>query len=274
MQMSISQTFDLMIVAAGNGTRMGDVTLPKILTKINGYPNLWNTLDKWRTVPGRGKTYIVVNNRNGHLIEASIEAYFNQLEDKLVNSDFIKTERDQIKITTIESGRGDGHAVMVAAHPLPLSKFFFVVWGDAYFTSWNIFSDCIDEFRRNDEKGYIMYIPVVNEKNPYVTFIVDDKMECVAADFSKRGENHPSGFHDQCVFFCNRARICELLNVMHNAYFKNGRYVTDSGELTFLYLVHFLHNLHNPAKALVTDSPVLSYNTMGEVKEIEKSLLE
>lgn len=274
--MTAQQTFDLMIVAAGNGTRMGDVTLPKILTKINGYPNLWNTLDKWMVVPGRGKTYIVANNRNSHLIEIYVNDYFIQLKEKqkhLSDNDIAK-EKELIQIVKIESGRGDGHAVMTAAHPLPLSKFFFVVWGDAYFTSWNIFTDCIDEYHRNDSKGYFMYIPVINEKNPYVTFIVDEKMECVAADFSKRGENHPSGFHDQCVFFCNRARICELLNVMHNVYFKNGRYVTDSGELTFLYLVHLLHNLHNPAKALVTDSPVLSYNTTGEVKEIEKSLLE
>lgn len=273
--MSSKQTFDLMIVAAGNGTRMGDATLPKILTKINGYPNLWNTLDKWRSIPGKGKTYIVVNNRNGDWIEHSIKEYFLHLQQKNqhLTNDFLTEEKNNIEIVKIESGRGDGHAVMEAARHLPLSSFFFIVWGDAYFTSWNIFTDCIDEYRRRKDMDYPMYVPVINEKNPYVTFIVDEKMECIAADFSKRGENHPSGFHDQCVFLCKRSTICELLSVMHNTYLKNGRYVTDSGELTFLYLIHFLHNVSNPAKAIITDSPVLSYNTVGEVKAIEKALL-
>ena len=156
--MSDSQTFDLMIVAAGNGTRMGDTNIPKILTKINGYPNLWNTLDKWRMVPSRGKTYLVVNNRNGHLIEQSINDYFKHVEKSYpFLSHSIVEDREHIKIIKIESGLGDGHAVLTALHPLPISNFFFVVWGDAYFTSWNIFEDCIDEYRRKNQEGYSMY---------------------------------------------------------------------------------------------------------------------
>ena len=264
-------TYDIMIVAAGNGSRMGADSLPKVLISIDGRPNLWNTFDKLTEIEESiGNIYLVVSNRNSKIIQQYVDDYKADLKYftkkiKIIN---------RVQLVEIESGQGDGHAVMKAAYHLPLSSFFFVVWGDAYFTSSNIFSDCINEYIRHEGMGYAMYIPVINEKNPYVTFIVDERMECVAADFSKRGENHPSGFHDQCVFLCKRSTVCELLSVMHNAYLKNSRYVTDSGELTFLYLVHFLHNVSNPAKALVTESPVLSYNTMGEVKQIEESLSE
>jgi hypothetical protein len=151
------------------------------------------------------------------------------------------------------------------------------MWGDAYLTSHEIFNDCVMEKQRPNNALVSMFIPVVNEKEPYVTFIVDKDMNCLAADFSKRGEHHPTGFHDQCIFLCNTQIILQALNTLEKAYFKNGRYVTDSGELTFLYLVHYLYNNgilddSRCAKAIITDSPVLSYNTAGEVKDIEQIL--
>lgn len=266
--MQTSQTFDIMIVAAGNGTRMGDYSLPKILTKINGKSNLHNTFDRLKEAKNIGHIYIIVNKRNHEAINASVNEYVSHYTHPLI---------DAVSIIEIESGRGDGHAVIEASEKIGhlgkiISSMFFVMWGDAYLTSGEIFNDCTDILENN--KNVSMIIPVINERNPYVTFIVDKNMECLGADFSKRGENHPSGFHDQCIFLCNRRTTIELLKVMHNAYLKNGRYVTDSGELTFLYLVHFLYNVSDPAKAIITDSPVLSYNTMGEVKEIEKILLQ
>ena len=258
--------FDIMIVAAGNGTRMGENSLPKILTKINGKSNLHNTFDKLTEAKNIGHIYIVVNKRNHAKINESINEYISYYAHPLM---------DSVSIIEIESGRGDGHAVLKAAEKIEkLSPWFFVLWGDAYLTSGEIFNDCVLEKSQNHFNQPIpMYIPVINEKDPYVTFLVDKDMNCLSADFSKRGEHHPTGFHDQCLFFCDKQKILSSLNVLEQAFFKNGRYVTDSGELTFLYLVHYLYNSNAcGAKAIITDSPVLSYNTLGEVKEIEKIL--
>lgn len=268
--MSITQTFDLMIVAAGNGTRMGSDALPKILIEINGKANLHNTIEKASSCPKIGNIYIIVNKRNKTVIVESVKEIVSYYGHPLM---------DRIFEIEIESGRGDGHAVLEAYRTITktkrikkFSESFFVMWGDAYLTSNNIFVDCVQEYEKDKTRS--MFIPVVNEKDPYVTFVVDKNMNCIGADFSKRGEKHPTGFHDQCVFLCNTKNIIDGLSTLDSAYLKNGRYVTDSGELTFLYLVHYFYNIENAAKALITDSPVLSYNTMGEVKEIEKSLLE
>jgi bifunctional N-acetylglucosamine-1-phosphate-uridyltransferase/glucosamine-1-phosphate-acetyltransferase GlmU-like protein len=256
--------FDMIIVAAGNGTRMGENSIPKVLTRINGKINLLNTLEKILEFDQRTKLvnriFIVTNSRNYDAISTCRN---NFLE---VNKIFT-----EINIISISSGRGDGHAVLESLKYIKQQmSSSFIIWGDAYLTSSNIFDDCIQE--EDNNSNYSMIIPVINEKNPYVTFIVDKSMNCVSADFSKRGEQHPSGFHDQCVFLCNNDTIKTGLAILENAFFKNGRYVTDSGELTFLYLVHYFYNCNIPAKAIITDSPVLSYNTLGEVKEIEKIL--
>jgi bifunctional N-acetylglucosamine-1-phosphate-uridyltransferase/glucosamine-1-phosphate-acetyltransferase GlmU-like protein len=263
------EMFDVMIVAAGNGTRMGQTNVPKILTEVNGKPNLWNTLDKFVGCPV-GRIYIVVNHRNYEAINKSINEYINK------DGGYVSSLVDAIKIIQIQSGRGDGHAVLEAYKRLKThTQWMFIMWGDAFITSSDIFNDCVREYSVRFNEGVSlpsMFIPVINEVNPYVTFIVSQHMECISADFSKRGEQHPSGFHDQCIFFCDMKVVIPHLETLENAYFKNGRYITDSGELTFLYLVHYLCNIGNSARAIITDSPVLSYNTQGEVKEIEKTL--
>jgi NDP-sugar pyrophosphorylase family protein len=269
----MNNKFDVFIVAAGKGSRMNSDT-PKILTEINGVPNLWNTFEKliksWKFI---NRVFIVVNSRNKDEIINSSNHFWNvkgqfkaQLDGILPSCQFIE----------IESGRGDGHAILEAINQIDdeITDDIFIMWGDAYLTSEQIFLDCINAKRiTEDNKDYIpMYVPVINEKNPYVTFVVDKDMRCIGADFSKRGECHPSGFHDQCVFFGNTQVFLTALKIMNHAFLKNGRYVTDSGELTFLYIIHYLWNNMQPAKAIITDSPVLSYNTQGEVKDIERIL--
>lgn len=264
---------DLVIVAAGNGTRMGDKYKPKILTEINGVPNLYNTFNKIIGSEVVFKNiYIVTNKRNWDDVSRAVQTYDSK--DSLLS---------QVSVIEIESGRGDGHAILEMAKVVnDLSQQFFIMWGDAYLTSGDIFDDCLREAELIPFTPLI--IPVINEIKPYVTFLVDANMNCISADFSKHGENHPSGFHDQCVFLVNhKPHILNQLYEMEKFFFKNGRYITESGENTFLYIVHALYNtreisdcdgseFHYAAKAIITDSPVLSYNTLGEVKDIERVL--
>lgn len=251
--------YDLIIIAAGNGTRMGNIHVPKALIDINGIPNLENTLNK---IDGMFRNiYVVGNNKNIDMFDVFVGKYIhcNQFSGN-------------IKTISIDSGKGDGHAVMAAMTIIgeELADKFFVLWGDAYISHPEIFEECMKYDKTHDIKP--MLIPVVKEDNPYVTFLVDKDMRCMSVDFSKRGEKHDNGFHDQCIFLCCKTCLENSLDVLDAAYFKNGRYITDSGELTFLYLVHYFYNIEYAATAIVTDYPQFSYNTMDEVKAIETNM--
>ncbi len=259
--------FDILIVAAGNGTRMGENSLPKILTPINGIPNIQHSIEKISKCKEIGKIFIITNKRNRDIISKEVDKMIPYYGHDLI---------DAIFIIEIESGRGDGHAILEGYKLIEkkhkLTEMIFIIWGDAYLTSNNIFVDCVTEYRKTPKRP--MYVPVINEKNPYVTFIVDKEMNSIAADFSKRGENHLTGFHDQCVFLCDTKKIIGGLNALNSSYLKNGRYITESGELTFLYLIHYFYNINTLVKAFITDSPVLSFNTLSDVIELEKRLIE
>lgn len=258
--------YDLLIIAAGNGTRMGNISVPKALVNINGIPNLENTLNQ---VDGIFRNvYIVSNKQNVDKFDSFAGKYIGCHPEY----------NGKIRVVAIDSGKGDGHAVMEAMKQIQkifideLTEKFFVLWGDAYISNNCIFDECISFDKLYDVKP--MLVPVVKEENPYVTFLTDNDMKCISVDFSKRGEKHASGFHDQCIFLCCKTCLENSLDVLNAAYYKNGRYITDSGELTFLYLIHYFYNIDYAAIAIVTDCPQLSFNTPEEVKQIEEKTNE
>jgi NDP-sugar pyrophosphorylase family protein len=257
--------YDLLIIAAGNGTRMGNISIPKALININGTPNLENTLNKINGIFRR--IYVVSNKKNVDKFDLFVGNYIG------CNPKY----NSEIRVIAIDSGKGDGHAVMEAIKEIKnlkeeLTEKFFILWGDAYISNNYIFEECISFDKLYDIKP--MLVPVVKEDNPYVTFLTDNDMNCISVDFSKRGEKHLSGFHDQCIFLCCKTCLENSLDVLNAAYYKNGRYITDSGEMTFLYIIHYFYNIGFPARAIVTDYPQLSYNTQEEIKIIEEIINE
>jgi hypothetical protein len=94
-------------------------------------------------------------------------------------------------------------------------------------------------------------------------------MNCVSADFSKYGEKHPSGFHDQSVFRFRKSELWESLSNLHAAFWKNGRYITPGGELSLLHAFHFMYNTEQSLQVYETDYPTLSFNTPEEVASIQ-----
>jgi hypothetical protein len=115
-------------------------------------------------------------------------------------------------------------------------------------------------------------IPVCTEKNPYVTILTDSNMNALSADFSKLGETHLEGFHDQSIFYINNDVIYDSLQKMHEVLWKNGQYITQSKELNFLHILHYLRNINYPANCYITEYPTKSFNSIEELTKLENSL--
>jgi bifunctional N-acetylglucosamine-1-phosphate-uridyltransferase/glucosamine-1-phosphate-acetyltransferase GlmU-like protein len=253
------RSVDLYIIAAGKGTRMNS-GVPKALATIREEPCLTNTLrllsDKFRRV------FVATN----AVAQCHWGAYFRDLRSTYA-------ELTTVVNLPIDSGLGDGHATLEAVlaaertQETPLTEDIVISWGDVFFQS----ADIIDEILSRTYEGSGL-LPVVHDKNPYVSLLVDERMHCIAADFAKHGEYHPSGFHDQSVFRFKRRKLIESLSDLHRALWKSGHYLSPGGELSLLYSFHQLYNSNDPAIVYETAYPTLSFNTLSDVAAIQRMM--
>ena len=248
---------DLYIIAAGKGSRMGG-PLPKALVPINeNEPNISTILKQ--TSGKFNHRYIVIN-------ELAVDAWEQYISEH-ASTGFL----DDVSFISIASGLGDGHAVLSALSAVASeSAEIVVMWGDVFLQ----YSETIDELlsKRLSVSTAAGYIPAVMEQNPYVTLLTDSANKIVSADFSKYGENHPSGWHDQSIFYFKRNILLDALIDLNTALWKNGRYITTGGELSMLYVFHYLYNIGSAAVVFETDYPTFSFNTPEEVASIQKEI--
>jgi molybdopterin-guanine dinucleotide biosynthesis protein A len=261
--------YDLWIIAAGKGTRMGNITIPKALVEINGKSNLENTLDlvahKFRNV------FVIVSHEAEDYVNEAVHVGFNA---------------SNIKIIGIESGGGDGKAVLESFEKV--SKSFditpqaVILWGDAHLQSAEIVDEMMEKLKATATSSII--IPAILEYRPYVAINtsltasrVNDMSVALSADFIKYGEVRDEGWHDQSIFGVTWTSISTALNEMRYAALKldqdgNVKFTTQSGELTFLNIVHYLYNIGDPAYVYETKHPLMGYNTQAEVEKIKKAI--
>ncbi len=235
---------DLIIIAAGNGTRMGNISYPKCLHPVAGEINLHRTLDK-----AQGpfeNVHVVIRNGAEESFAATLKEY------------------PYIKLVPIDSGLGEGHAVLEALRQIHCSS-AIIVWGDAYIKYGEIFAELKRAYNRTAAS---CVVPVVDEFQPYVTLVTNGDMEIQYADLSKFGEHHHRGLHDQSMFAINVPTIKNALLEMHRSLWKGGRYISESKELNFLHCLHYMANTGYPAKAYITEYPTGSFNTQEEAKAI------
>jgi molybdopterin-guanine dinucleotide biosynthesis protein A len=251
---------DLYIIAAGNGSRL-NATLPKALVPIRDEPCITTTLRQ--IAPKFDKVFVVTN----VLTRLEWERYFRHLQT------VYPSIASRTYNLSIQSGLGDGHATLhglLAAERTcehAVADDVVIAWGDAFFQHAQI----IDELLAQPLRGSGLF-PVVHERSPYVSLLVDEQMRCAGVDFSKYGETHAQGLHDQSVFRFVRTRLKASLQELHNGLWKINRYVTPGGELSLLYTVHHLYNTGHPVRAYETRYPTLSFNTVEEILAIQQKI--
>jgi len=250
---------DLYIIAAGNGSRI-DVNVPKALVPIVDEPCLTTTLQQ---IGHKFRKVFVVTNATMHY---QWRAYLQDLEN---------TYPELAKLVvnlSIKSGLGDGHATLqgllaAEGNETTLSRDIVIAWGDVFFPR----AELIDELLSIICQGSGL-VPAVYKTQPYVSLVVDENMRCVSAEFSKYEESYPTGLHDQSVFRFDLLRLRKSLCELHNALWKNGRYIAPGGELSLLYSFHHLYNSGDPVYVYETDYPTLSFNTVEEVATIQHEI--
>lgn len=249
---------DLYIIAAGHGSRLGG-GVPKALVHILDEPCLTTTLK--HVVPNFRRVFVITS----VLAHNAWSTYFSGL-DRL-NPQL----RERLVHLPIEPGVGDGHSAlkgMQAAQRLHRSSLpddMVVMWGDVFLPG----QELIRELLARPCKGAGL-LPAVAKKNPYVCLRVNEEMQCICADFSKHGEHHAMGLHDQSVFRFVRPRLLENLAELHKSLWKHDRHLAPGGELSLLHCLHRLYNSGTPAHVYETAYAIRSFNTQEEVAQIRQ----
>lgn len=251
---------DLYIVAAGTGSRLGG-TVPKALIPIVSEPCLTTTLSGvWNVF----RNIFVITNVLCRDVWAEyfvgLAATRPELRERVIN-------------LPIRSGLGDGHAVLeglMAAERiggLTLAPEMVVMWGDVFLREPELIRELLS--RPTFGSGLI---PAIFERDPYVCLRVAGEQQCISADFSKHGEHHSSGLHDQSVFRFRRAALQESLLELHRGLWKHDRYIAAGGELSLLYAFHQMYNADKPAYVYETKYSTRSFNTWEDVLRIQAEI--
>ena len=225
---------DLVIVAAGKGSRMKN-SVPKALIEIAGVRNVDRTIALAK--PHFENIYAVI----------SKDAEWPEIKDA--------------HLVPIESGKGDGHAMLKFLNAVDATERVCVVWGDAVFQDNSSFVQMI----RDD--SLIGCVGVRIEENPYVN-IKTNGLKVTHAEFSKYGEISSSGNHDQSIFIFNTIVLKNALRTIHETTWKGDKYILEGGELSLLHTFHYLNNIGFPMQIVHMDKETLSYNTPGELEAI------
>lgn len=264
--------YDLWIIAAGRGTRMGNITVPKCLVEIDGKSNLENTLQLI-----------------GHKFRRLFVVVAKEMEEMVRETMFdwhVAFDVTNVEIIGIESGGGDGKAVLEAFEKVTSDGYdvthnSVILWGDAHLRSADIVDEMFLKFETTRRLPLI--IPAVLEHRPYVAINTSlesrtsNMQAAMSADFIKYGEVRDEGWHDQSIFGVEWPAIINALSTMRQVSMKrddegNVKFTTQSGELTFLNAVHYLFNVGNPAYVYETKFPLMGYNTQKEVEKIKQSI--
>jgi NDP-sugar pyrophosphorylase family protein len=139
-----------------------------------------------------------------------------------------------VELLPIFSGLGCGHAALSALERIRDYPSAIMIWGDSIQNQFEIY----DELVSRNPFGK-MYIPVVEELDPYTNFIFDHGSGIHTVEFKKRGQVSPEslGWHDLSIFYFDTGLARVLLLKLHEKYWNEERQDYDmihGRELTFL----------------------------------------
>jgi bifunctional N-acetylglucosamine-1-phosphate-uridyltransferase/glucosamine-1-phosphate-acetyltransferase GlmU-like protein len=214
-----------------------NIDYPKCLITVNNEIVLMKIIKN--IIPYANNIYICCNNY--------YKNYFIEFE-KLING------YNNIKFLYFNSidnlqkyPKGNGETIFQLLNNVDnLTNKIFIMWGDILLSDNKIFEEMYNNQYDND-----FLIPVKYEKNPYAYLIINDKNKVKKIEY-KKNININFGYHDQCIFLCNKNIIKEKLEILINKNYN---------ELNFLDVINHIDNI----SYYETNYSLKSFNTIDEL---------
>ena len=142
--------------------------------------------------------------------------------------------------------KGNGETIFQLLNSINyLTDKLFIMWGDIIISDNKIFEEMYSKQYNND-----FLIPTKYEETPYAYLIIDN--DKVTRMEYKKNINIDFGYHDQCIFLCDKNKIKHELDFLINQ---------DYDELNFLDIIPYLENI----EFYETIYPLKSFNTINEL---------
>ena len=172
--------------------------------------------------------------------------YFLEFEKKIKNNNNITF----LYFNSIDNSqlypKGNGETIYQLLNNIVLTKKIFIIWGDILISDNKIFEEMYNLQYDND-----FLIPTLYEENPYAYLVIDNQNNVKKFEYRK---NIPIqfGYHDQCVFLCDKNKLIDKLILLINE-----KYVD---EINFLDIIKDF----NKVAYYETKYVVKSFNTKNE----------
>jgi choline kinase len=232
----INEKYDFCIVVGGINKRM-NIDYPKCLIEVNNEIVLMKIINNIMCYANN--IFICGNNyyKNNFIeFEKTIKCYKNI---KFLYFNSIDNSQTYPK--------GNGETIYQVLNSISnLTDKLFIMWGDIIISNNKIFEEMYNNQYNND-----FLIPTKYEKNPYAYLIIDNNNNVNNIEYRKNIEID-YGYHDQCIFLCNKNKIKEKLEIIINQNYE---------ELNFLDIVKHLDNV----SYFETKYPLKSFNTITEI---------
>lgn len=232
----INKKYDFCIVVGGINKRM-NIDYPKCLIKVDNEIVLMNIINN--IIPYANNIFICGNNyyKNSFIeFEKTIKDY-NNIQFLYFNS--IDNSQNYPK--------GNGETIFQLLNNVSyLTDKLFIMWGDIIISNNKIFEEMYNNQYNND-----LLIPTKYEKNPYAYLIINNENKVTNIEY-KKNIDIDFGYHDQCIFLCDKNKIKEKIEILINKHYD---------EFNFLDIVKYLDNV----SYYETKYHLKSFNTINDL---------
>jgi 2-phospho-L-lactate transferase/gluconeogenesis factor (CofD/UPF0052 family)/choline kinase len=232
----LNEKYDFCIIVGGINKRM-NIDYPKCLLEVDNEIVLTKIINN--IMPFANNIFICGNNY--------YKNSFIEFEKSIKNNNKIKilyfNSVDELQTYP----KGNGETIFQLLNNISyLTDKIFIMWGDIIISDNKIFEEMYNKQYNND-----FLIPVKYEKNPYAYLIIDNKNNVKNIEY-KKNIDIEYGYHDQCIFLCDKNKIKERLDML---------IIEEYEEFNFLDIIQHLDNV----SYYETNYPLKSFNTINEL---------
>ena len=234
--------YDFCIIVGGINKRM-NIDYPKSLVVIDNQEILLKIINNIKIYANH--IYICGNNFYKEKFESFNKKY--NFDDNIKFLYFNSLDNN------LSYPKGNGETIyQILNDKYNLTSNFFILWGDIFFTNNKIIEEIYNYDLQN--KSDIL-IPVIKENDPYAYLILDDNNNVTNIEY-KKIKPIDNGYHDQCIFLCNKNSIkTNIENILN---------YNDKDEINFLDIISYLPNVNY----FETSYKVNSFNSQNDLKNI------